>query len=384
MKNRWIKFTAFMLSVAMLAALCSCAIAGGPLEIGIVLPNKEEEWWLDIEKGFRKTIEENGYSAEIMFSQGSSAVEKANVDTFLTRGVKALIICPHDMAAAISAVEMAESEGVKVLSFDRLVTGTDAVDYYLAFPTTAMGEKMGQYLVDQLPQNGEKGQNLYLYAGALTDSNSFDYFRGYWKALQPKIADGTFVVRNSTAAMKYKDVAELNEKQLYEIMLPIDTQWNPEKAKTLTEANLTNAKREEKETAYILAPNDNIARVIADTFIADSAVKEFRISGMDGTEASVQYIIDGKQDMTVYGDVNELCATALSLANELVNGRTLLGNGVTFNGAKEVESFILDAKVVTRDNIVEEFLDSGKFDRNRFTNYDGISDREKARNYNRG
>lgn len=388
MKKRTLRSISAVLSAIIVISvltltLCSCGVGGGQVKIGIVLPNKEEEWWLDIEKSFVKLIEENGYDADIMFSQGSSSIEKANVDSFLTRGIDVLILCPHDMEAAISAVEMAKDEGVKVISFDRLITGTDALDYYVAFKTVAMGENMGQYLVDRVTLEGGTGHNLYIYAGALTDSNSYDYFRGYWKALQPKIADGTFIVRNSDAAMKYKDVADLTDDQLYEIMLPIDTQWNPEKAKTLAEADLTNASAAEKRSSYILAPNDNIARVIADTFIADSAVETFRISGMDGTEASVQYIIDGKQDMTAYGDVDDLCGTALELADALIKGDSPKGNDTTDNGAKAVESFILTTKTVTRDNIVEEFLDSGKYDKSRFTNYEGISDSVKPENYNR-
>lgn len=383
MKRNATRLLAVLLTLVLLVPLNSCGIAGGPLEIGIVLPNKEEEWWLDIEKSFLKIIEEKGYDAEILFSQGSSSIERNNVDTFLTRGVKALIICPHDMEAAISSVEMAHREGVKVISFDRLITGTSAVDYYLAFETVAMGESMGQYLVDQAVADGGTGLNLYLYAGALTDSNAFDYFRGYWKALQPKIADGTFIVRNSDAAMQYKDVPVLNEEQLYEVMLPIDTQWNPEKAKTLAEADLTNASPEEKNRSYILGPNDNISRVIADTFIADSAVEYFRMSGMDGTAASVQYIIDGKQDMTAYGNIDDLCGTALKLAEDILLGNEVKGNAKTDNGEKEVESFILDVMTVTRDNIVEAFFDSGKYDRNAFQYYENISDRVKPKNYNR-
>ena len=40
------------------------------------------------------------------------------------------------------------------------------------------------------------------------------YFRGYWNSLQPKIADGTFIVRNSDVAMEYKDIYDLTHEQL--------------------------------------------------------------------------------------------------------------------------------------------------------------------------
>ena len=58
------------------------------------------------------------------------------------------MICPFDGAAAASTVEMAKAEGVQVISYDRLITGTEAVDYYVAFESQKIGEAMGQYLVD--------------------------------------------------------------------------------------------------------------------------------------------------------------------------------------------------------------------------------------------
>ncbi len=44
---------------------------------------------------------------EILFSQGDSAKEKANVETLLSKGIKVLIITPHDGTAAAAAVDAA-------------------------------------------------------------------------------------------------------------------------------------------------------------------------------------------------------------------------------------------------------------------------------------
>ena len=376
------KLVSLLLVLVMVLGLCVGCGAKDELDIGIVLPTKDEDRWLADEAKFLELIEEKGYKAEIMYSQADPAIEKSNVEALIEKGVKVLLICPFDGAAAASTVEMAKAEGVQVISYDRLIMGTDAVDYYVAFESAKIGEAMGQYLVDQAAAYGGSGLNLYLYSGALTDNNSFTYFQGNWNALQPKIADGTFIVRNSEVAMKYKDILDLSYDQLYEIMQSVDTEWTPSVAKTLAEANLTVAAAEEKALSFITAPDDNTARAIADAFMADADVAEFRICGADGVEGSVQYLIDGKQDMTVYCNPAMIAVAAMELAEKLIAGEKVESAETINNEKIDIPVIRCDVQPVTRDNLVEVWLDAGVYDAANYTNYEGISDAVKPANYN--
>lgn len=376
------KLVSLLLVLVMVLGLCVGCGAKEKLDIGIVLPTKDEDRWLADEATFKQLIEEKGYKAEIMYSQADPAIEKSNVEALIEKGVKVLLICPFDGAAAASTVEMAKEEGVQVISYDRLIMGTDAVDYYVAFESAKIGEAMGQYLVDQAAAYGGTGLNLYLYSGALTDNNSFTYFQGNWNALQPKIADGTFIVRNSEVAMKYKDIKDLSYDQLYEIMQSVDTEWTPSVAKSLAEANLTNAAPDEKALSFITAPDDNTARAVADAFMADADVKEFRICGADGVEGSVQYLIDGKQDMTVYCNPAMIAVAAMELAEKLIAGEAVETTETINNEAIDIPVVRCDVQPVTRDNLVEVWLDAGVYDAANYTNYEGISDAVKPENYN--
>ena len=376
------KLISLLLVLVMVLGLFAGCGAKNKLDIGIVLPTKDEDRWLADEATFKQMIEEKGIKAEIMYSQADPAIEKANVEALIEKGIKVLMICPFDGAAAASTVEMAKAEGVQVISYDRLITGTDAVDYYVAFESAKIGEAMGQYLVDQAAAYGGSGLNLYLYSGALTDNNSFTYFQGNWNALQPKIADGTFIVRNSEVAEKYKDIKDLSYDQLYEIMQSVDTEWTPSVAKSLAEANLTNAAPEEKALSFITAPDDNTARAVADAFMADADVQEFRICGADGVEGSVQYLIDGKQDMTVYCNPAMIAVAAMDLAQKLIAGETVASAETINNEAIDIPVIRCDVQPVTRDNLVEVWLDAGVYDAANYTNYEGISDAVKPANYN--
>ena len=376
------KLVSLLLVLVMVLGLCVGCGAKNELDIGIVLPTKDEDRWLADEATFKQMIEEKGIKAEIMYSQADPAIEKSNVEALIEKGIKVLMICPFDGAAAASTVEMAKEEGVQVISYDRLITGTEAVDYYVAFESAKIGEAMGQYLVDQAAAYGGTGLNLYLYSGALTDNNSFTYFQGNWNALQPKIADGTFIVRNSEVAEKYKDIKDLSYDQLYEIMQSVDTEWTPSVAKSLAEANLTNAAPEEKALSFITAPDDNTARAIADAFMADADVAEFRICGADGVEGSVQYLIDGKQDMTVYCNPAMIAVAAMDLAEKLIAGESVASAETINNEVIDIPVIRCDVQPVTRDNLVEVWLDAGVYDAANYTNYEGISDAVKPANYN--
>ena len=204
-------------------------------------------------------------------------------------GIEVLIICAHDAAAAASTVEAAKDADVTVICYDRLITDTDAVDYYVTFDSVAVGEAQGQFLLDHA--EGE-GNPLYLYAGAATDNNAFLFFEGAWSVLQPAIEDGTFVIANSDEAEALQDKEELTHEEQAQIIGQVTTDWDFNVAKTKAEADLQAVDEDMKGDVFILAPNDGTARSIDDTFAADADVEEYYITGQDAEKASIQYIID--------------------------------------------------------------------------------------------
>ena len=332
--------------------------------VGIVLPTRDEPRWIQDETRFRDALEAEGYDVEILFSQGDSGIERTNVEQLITQGIQVLILTPHDGAAAAAAAEAARDAGVNVISYDRLILDTEAVDYYVTFDSIAVGEAQGQYLVDNA--EGE-GNPLYLYAGAATDNNAFLFFEGAWNVLQPKIADGTFVIKNSSEAEALQDKAELTRDEMGQIIGQVTTNWDFNTAKSLAEANLTAAAAEDKGDVFILAPNDGTARAIADAFAADADVSSYVVTGQDAEIASVQYIIDGKQSMTVLKDVRTLVGDAIAAAVAYLEGGTPEETQTYDNGAIEVPAKPSEVITVDQENVQEAIIDSGYWDASEFT-----------------
>lgn len=336
----------------------------GSVDVGIVLPTKDEPRWLQDQARFEDVISKTNYSVEVLFSQGSSANEKTNVETLIAKGIKVLIICAQDAAAAAAAVEEAKEAGVTVISYDRLITDTDALDYYVTFDSVAVGEAMGKYLVENASGTGNP---LYLYAGAATDNNAFLFFEGAWNMLQPKIADGTFVIKNSSEAIALQDKATLTRDEMSKIIGQVTTNWDFNEAKSKAEAHLTSASAADKGKCYILAPNDGTARSIADVFAADADVSEYFITGQDAEIASVQYIIDSKQSMTVFKDTRTLATDAMNMAIEVIEGKKPVTDASYNNLVKDVPSKQTPTVVVTKDNVKEALIDSEYYGASEFT-----------------
>ena len=334
------------------------------LSVGIVLPTKDEPRWVQDEARFKEALTAAGYDVQILFSQGDSAKEKANVESLITQGVKVIILCPQDGTAAAAAAEEARAAGVKVISYDRLIRDTDAVDFYVTFDSISVGAAQAQYLVDNATGTGNP---LYLYAGAASDNNAFLFFEGAWNVLQPKIADGTFVIKNSSEAVKLQDKAKLTRDEQSAIISQVTTNWDFNTAKTLAEANLTAAPAADKGNVFILAPNDGTARAIADAFAADKDVKSYAVTGQDAEKASVQYIIDGKQSMTVFKDVRTLVDDAITAAVTFLKGGTPTATNSYNNGKIDVPANPTVVITVTKDNVQSALIDSGYYPASDFT-----------------
>jgi putative multiple sugar transport system substrate-binding protein len=336
----------------------------GKLAVGVVLPTKDEPRWIQDETRFKDAFTKAGYEVQILFSQGDSAKEKANVESLISQGIKVLVICPQDATAAAAAAEEARQAGVKVISYDRLIRDTDAVDYYVTFDSVAVGEAWGKYLAENATG---KGNNLFLYAGAASDNNAFLFFEGAWNMLQPKIADGTFVIKNSSEAVALQGKAKLTREEMAKLIGQVTTEWKFDVAKNLAEANLTAAQKADKGTVYILAPNDGTARSIADAFAADKDVTKYFVTGQDAEKASVQYIIDGKQSMTVLKDVRTLVSDAITAAMAYLKDGTPDKTTTYNNGKIDVPAKPSAIVTVTKDNVKAAIIDSSYYQASDFT-----------------
>lgn len=360
------KYIALMLSIIlMLTMLASCGggedeggSKGGEVQVGIVLPSRTETRWLQDEVSLSTALENAGFTSEVKFSEGSTATELSNVEDLIDRGMKVLIICSPDVNAAGAAVQTAKDADVKVICYDRLINGIDAVDYLVTFDSYEVGKAQGQFLIDKYA--GKKKVPLYLYAGNAEDGNAFQLFAGAWSVLSNAVKDGQFEIQNCPAiagfAGKKLDITK-NHEDLEKILRTINTKWDGEEAAKLAKANL---KKHKKGAVAILAPNDGTARALADVFSEEDGVKSYVITGQDAEAASLKYIQEGKQSMTVRKNTEELASATCKMADKILKGEDPETNAEYDNGARKVPAFNVGTTVVDAE-ILKALISEGVF-----------------------
>ena len=337
--------------------------------IGIVLPSG---WGQGEQARFQDALKATGYGAQILLSR-DAATEKAAVETLIGRGIKVLILTPQDSAAAAAVADEARAAGVRVIANDRPILDTASVDYYVTYDNRAVGAAQAQYLIDQA--GATKGNNLYLYAGDPVDDNSFLFFEGAWETLQPRIADGTFVIRNSSVAVGLQGHPTLTRDEQAAVIDQVTTKWDLATATTLATGDLAAAPAAAKGTAFLLAPNDTTARAIADVFAADRDIRTYFVTGQDADKAWVQHIIDQydlgdqakTQGMTVFKDPRTRVHDAVAAAVAFLEGRTPAATTTFDNGAIDVPATLYPSVMVTIDDIQSVLIDSGYYRASDFT-----------------
>ncbi|MFQ3663186.1 MAG: sugar ABC transporter substrate-binding protein, partial [Chloroflexaceae bacterium] len=96
-------------------------------------------------------------------------------------------------------------------------------------------------------------------------------------------------------------------------------------------------------------------------------VTEFFVTGQDAEKASVQYIIDGKQSMTVFKDVRVLVNDAINASIALLKGESPESRGTYNNGKIDVPAIQSPVVTVDRSNVKAVLIDSGYYQASDFT-----------------
>ena len=272
-------------------------------------------------------------------AQGSTSTMQQQAEADITAGASVLLVDPLDPGSGAAIESNAESKGVKVIDYDRLVTGGPADRYYVSFNNVQVGKLIGQGEISCINAWGVKNPNILIMDGDPTDNNAKLFAQGYNSVLDPKFADGT-----------YKKVGE-----------PTGT-WDPPTAQTLFEQQYT----AHPNINAVVTPNDsNAAAVIAALKNKKIPPKTFPTTGQDAGLEGLQNILAGYQCGTVYKPYYLEAQAAAALALYLRAGQTppsTLVNSTTKDSTigADVKSVYTPPTWVTVDNMNDTVVKDGK------------------------
>lgn len=350
-------------SMLALAACSGGAGGGGEGEgdgglIGVAMPTKSSERWIQDGDSVKEQLEEQGFTVDLQYAEDDIPTQVSQVENMITKGAEALIIAAIDGTTLSEVLQTAADADIPVISYDRLIRDSENVDYYASFDNFVVGQQqawsvlngLGLTELDGTPIDGapEGPFNIELFAGSLDDNNAFFFFDGAMDVLQPLIDDGTLVVKSGQTDIE--QVATLR--------------WDGETAQSRMEDILTANYSDGSQVNAVLSPYDGISRGIISALegAGYSVGDEWPIiSGQDAELDSVKAINSGEQYATIFKDTRELAVVAVDMATAILNGEEPEVNNTEDydNGVKVVPSYLLDPVIVVQDNITEVLVDSG-------------------------
>jgi len=312
------------------AVLAAPAARAADVKVGLSLPTQREERWVKDKLVMEAEAKKAGIDLRVQVTDNDASKQVAQCENLISQGVKVLILAPHDASSAAVIIDKAGKAGIKVISYDRLVTNSTLDYYYLSFDNVKVGELQGEFITKRAP----KGSYIVL-AGSPTDNNAKLFREGAMKFIKPLADKGDIKI----------------------VMDQFVKDWQPSEAQKLCEQALT---ANQNKVDAVLAPNDGTAGGCIQAMAAQGLAGKVPITGQDAELAGAIRIVQGTQSMTIFKDTRELGKRAIQMARELTQGKPIDTQGrVVNNGKKDVPSVLLTPFIVTRENLDEMLINSG-------------------------
>ncbi|NIF15365.1 sugar ABC transporter substrate-binding protein, partial [Burkholderia sp. Ax-1735] len=255
----------------------------GNATVGIAMPTKSSERWISDGANVVKELKSKGYQTKLVYGEDDPDQQVSQIENMITQGVDALIVAAIDNKSLNNVLQQAKDADIPVISYDRLILGTENVDYYASFDNEKVGELQGSYIVDKLGlEDGEKGPfNIELFAGSNDDNNTRYFFQGAMNVLKPYMDKGEVVVKSKQTALN--QVTTLR--------------WDGGAAQRRMDDLLTSTYRSATVDA-VLSPYDGISIGILSALKSDGYGSKTKpmpvVTGQDAELASVKSIIAGE------------------------------------------------------------------------------------------
>ena len=316
-----------VLFAASLAACAPTSATGEDGTIALLLPDVKTARYETFDRPFfEERVAELG-DFKVLYSNADqdAAKQQQQAESALAAGAQVLVLDAVDTKAAASIVADATSQGVPVVSYDRLIAG-GGLAYYVSFDNEKVGELQATGLVEGLEARGTSERGILMVNGSPTDSNSVSFRAG---------------------AEAVIDASGLD------VLAAYDTpDWSPDKAQEWVSGQIAQFG---DRIAGVYAANDGTAGGAVSALKA-AVVDPFPIvTGQDAELAALQRLVTGDQYMTVYKAIQPQAELAAEVAVALLRGEEV-------TAPLEIEgtpATLLDPVAVTVDNILETVVADG-------------------------
>lgn len=318
-------------------------------KIGVSMPTKDLLRWVQDGSHIKTQLTESGYTVDLQYADNDTDLQDEQIRSMIASGCEVLVIGAIDGTTLTDSLTAAKQAGVTVISYDRLITGSDAVSYYASFDNQLVGTLQGQYIADALDLEHTAGPyHLELFTGSPDDNNCKFFFGGAMEVLQPYMDEGKLVILSG---------------QITKEECSIDG-WSAKLAKKRMDHILNTYYPKGTRLDAVLSSNDSVALGIAEA-LAEHDIGAYPVlTGQDCEISAVKNIINNKQSMSVFKDTRILAAKTVEMIEAILNQTEVPVNDTSSydNGTGIIPSFLCEPVFADKNNYQEILIDSGYYE----------------------
>ena len=320
-------------------------------KIGISMPNNAAARWEQEGSEIKKMLETVGYQVDLQFAGDDPVTQDSQIQKMLADGCSVLLVAPVIGADLQSSLDQAKTGNIPVISYDRLISGSDAVTYCVTFDLFESGAIQGTYIETALDlPNAEGPFNIEIVSGDPEDASASLCFSGAMSVLQPYIDSGKLKVLSGRGDFLSSSIKTADSDPAYDRMISL----------------LTVYYSTGERVHAILSANDAMAVGVAGALEKGGyAIGEDWpiVTGLNCEIQGVQNILLGKQSMSVFRDTRALPEAAANIIQAIVNGESIVADDqIAMNGgATEVPALFGEPVYVDKENTKTILVDSGYY-----------------------
>ena len=346
------KVLAVVLALVLTLSLAGMAVAEG--KVGVAMPTQSLQRWNQDGENMKAQLEAAGFTVDLQYANNEVATQVSQLENMILNGAQVLVVASIDGSALGTVLATAKEAGIPIIAYDRLLTDTEAVDYYTTFDNYKVGQIQGQYIVDRFDLSNDAGTGPFTIeftAGSPDDNNAGLFFAGAYDTLKPYLDAGKLVIPSG-------------QDQFEVVATPA---WKSETSQARMD-NILSAFYPEALTGgttldIALCSNDSTALGVTNSLVAAGFTAENIpvITGQDCDIANTKNMIAGLQAMSVFKDTRTLAEQTVKMVSDILSGVAPETNGVYDNKVKEVASYNCTPVFADASNYVELLIDSGYY-----------------------
>ena len=343
------KVLAIVLALVLMMA-CSSALAAG--KVGVAMPTQSLQRWNQDGANMKAQLEAAGFTVDLQYANNDVAMQVSQIENMILNECEVLVVASIDGGALDTVLTQAKEYGILVIAYDRLLTSTEAVDYYTTFDNYKVGQIQGQYIVDKFDlANTDKTYTIEFTAGSPDDNNAGLFYGGAYDTLKPYLDAGKLICVSGQT--DFETVATLA--------------WKSETAQARMD-NILSAYYPDALTGgqtidICLCSNDSTALGVTNSLVAAGFTPDNIpvITGQDCDISNTKNMVKGLQAMSVFKDTRTLAEQTVKMVTAILNGEAPEINGEYDNGVKMVPAFNCTPVFADVGNYQELLIESGYY-----------------------